>query len=93
MVGYHAPHDAHATRIRDAGSLTTLSIYQADGDGNAPSRLARAEGFVALAAWLEAAEAEAAGAEAEAAEAAHAAHAVPATGPCELGDGPQNGVP
>jgi ankyrin repeat protein len=30
---------------------------QADGDGNAPSRLARAEGFAALAAWLEAAEA------------------------------------
>ena len=27
MVGYHALHDSHATRFRDAGSLTTqLSI-------------------------------------------------------------------
>ena len=49
---------------------------QADGDGNAPSRLARAEGFVDLAAWLEAAEAEAA--EAEAAEAAHVLPDAPA---------------
>ena len=30
---------------------------QADGDGNAPSRLAHAEGFATLGAWLEAAEA------------------------------------
>eukprot|EP00964_Phaeocystis_antarctica_P083502 scaffold52528_cov48-Phaeocystis_antarctica.AAC.1 len=27
MIGYHALHDSHATRFRDAGSLTTQSIY------------------------------------------------------------------
>ena len=34
MVGYHALHDSHATRLRDTGSLTSLSTFRrGDGEG------------------------------------------------------------
>eukprot|EP00964_Phaeocystis_antarctica_P026566 scaffold14962_cov49-Phaeocystis_antarctica.AAC.6 len=44
IVGYHALHDSHATRLRDAGCLTVyLPTSQAEYDPRVASRIAAGE--------------------------------------------------